>query len=341
MPRLRRQLVDEALDREAVGDLARRADVRGPQRRRPSQCAVHLDRVRRRRADRRSATPGRSAWPSGWRKPGGAAARAAASIRRLAVARGTHISVSQASMRPSGVERAAQLEQLRRALRIPAELVLARSTARAPAGRPPATAAPHRRRRRRGRSCRSSRRRRGRSRAPCRAAARAARRRRCGSGGWPATPSRPCAPSARTSATAHDGPDRAVRLHRPVVGGAQRVGARRAERRCAARRPCWRSFPRRRTGRARPVGHRRRAPISGALSLHCTFSSRAARTAAHSSSAHDADEILDAHHAHAGQAARSRIRRPPAASRRPPAAAPRGRAACRAPRSRARRRGGR
>ena len=94
-----------------------------------------------------------------------------------------HLGLPRPRCWPSASTRAAQLEELRRALRVPAELVLARPLH----AHRPADGLREQRGVGRGvvvrRSCRSSRSRRGRSRAPCRAAGRAARanvsRKRC------------------------------------------------------------------------------------------------------------------------------------------------------------------
>ena len=84
-----------------------------------------------------------------------------------------------------------------------------------------------------------------------------------------------------------------------------------------------------RTGRRASSRARRRDRAARPTPTTARFKSRAARDRIPFVGGDDAEEILDPHHAHAGNRLRSTSRRPTRASRRPPAAARRGRAACR------------
>ncbi len=201
------ELVDEALHREGIADLAGRPDVRGPERRvlQPVRDHAHVrhgisgigvlgDEAGGETLGLLQAGGRRRQQRNIGQALGGLRESTSPPARRISgrCRRGSH----------AGREAAADPWDPSHA-RPPA------SIGRAPAAPPPATTAPRRRRHPHGRSCHSNRRRRDRSGAPSPPAGRGTSRNAAGTCGSPARRSRSSRRHRATSATAQEGPSEA------------------------------------------------------------------------------------------------------------------------------------
>ncbi len=159
-------------------------------------------------------------------------------VADVVVVGGARVVVERRSALPCGIERAAQLDGVGRALGVPGRLLVRASTARAPAGPVPAPGTPPRSRRRRRPCGRRPAAPPSRRRAPGRAAARGTGRRRSAGRTTSCRSSRSSAGRSDGSAMACAGPNGGVALERHVVLGLDHVrGAGERRRRVAGRRP--------------------------------------------------------------------------------------------------------